>query len=369
MALAGRSSRSGGGRRLLIVALIVTIVVVLIDASLKSRSPAPVQTLNGQAWIDRVLPVIADSTAQGQEISQIRMHGLGMSASSISGQLSQTAAAAQRDYQTVLGLKAPASAGGAPGLLEACLLVRAEAARTTASAMDAVLTGSTPSSATDPHVQALATAAQDMQIADRAYQLFSNNVPKALGVTMPPSTWISDSSVWAPAGVQVFLVALRNGTSLAPVHQISIQAVSTNPPPVGTSNGVQQIAPTRGFTVSIVVADTGNQPERNVTITAVVSPAAPNQTSQVRDFANLTPGMSYATTIGPVVPVSGVPATLTVTVSPPAGSTTPPATTTIQLEVAAPPPSTTTTSTTTTSSTTTSSTAPTSVATPTTAAG
>ncbi|MCU4186093.1 hypothetical protein K6U06_17120 [Acidiferrimicrobium sp. IK] len=327
----------------------MTIVVVIIDASLKSRSPAPAQTLSGQAWIDDVLPVIAASTTEGQEITQIRAHGLGMSGSQISAALNQAAKGAEHNYQSVLALKAPASAGGAPGLLEACLLVRAHAAQAAATAMTAVLSAAAPpASATDPNVQALATAGQDFAVSDRAYQLFASNLPKSLGVTMPASTWVGDPAVWTPDGLQVYLVALRNGTSLTPVHQLTIEAVSTNPPPVGTTNNVQQIAPTRGLTVTIVVADTGNQPENNLTISAAVSPSAPNQTSQVRDFANLTPGNSYATTIGPVVPVSGAPSTLTVTVTPPAGSATPPVTKTLQIEVAAPPPPSTTTTTSTT---------------------
>ena len=312
--------------------------MVIIDASLKSRSPAPAATLSGQAWVDQVLPVIGASTAEGQEITHIRTSGLGMQATQISGQLDQAAAGAERNYTSVAALKPPASAGGAPGLLEACLLVRARAATAAASAMTAVLSGPPPASASDPNVQALATAAQDFAVSDRAYQLFASNLPKSLGVTMPASTWVPDPGVWDPAGLQVYLVALRNGTSLTPIHQLTIQAVSTNPPPVGTVNGVQQMAPTKGLTVTIVIANTGNQPEGNLTITAAVAPAAANQTSQVRDFASLAPGTSHATTIGPVVPVSGAPSTLTVTVTPPAGSATPPATRTLQIEVAAPPP-------------------------------
>ncbi len=329
----------------MIATLIVTIVVVLIDASLKSQSPAQAQTLSGQAWIDDVLPVIAASTTEGREITQIRTAGIGMSATAISGQLTQAATAAQHDYQSVVALKTPASLGGSPGLLEASLLVRAQAAQAAATAVRSVLSGSAPTAATDPNVEALATAGQDFAVADRAYQLFATSVPKAVGVTMPASQWVADPTVWDPAGLQVFLVSLRSGTSLTPVHQVTIQAVSTNPPPVGTTNGVQQFAPARGITVTVVMADTGNQPEKNLTVTASVAPAAPNQTSQVRGFASLTPGSSQATTIGPIVPASGAPVTLTVTITPPTGSTTPPVTSTLQIELAAPPTPTTTTTT------------------------
>ncbi len=325
----------------------MTIVVVVIDASLKSRSPAPAETLSGQAWIDQVLPIIARSSTEGREITQLRTAGLGMSASTISAELDQITQAAQANYTAVLDLKAPASAGGAPGLLEASLLVRSQAAKAATAALDAVLTGAPPASPADPKVQALATAGEDFSVSDRAYQLFATNLPASLGVSMPPSVWVADPSIWTAAGLQVFLVALRNGTSLTPVHQVTIEAVSTDPPPVATTANVQRFAPTQGFTVTIVVADTGNQPEDNLTISAAVAPAAAGQASRVRDFTSLTPGSSYATTIGPIGPASGAPSTLTVTVTPPAGSSLPVATKTLAIEVAAPPPPTTTTTTTT----------------------
>lgn len=348
MALAGRSSRSGGGRRLLIVVLLLTIVVVVIDASLKSRAPAPVQTLDGQMWVDRVLPVIADSTAQGEEIARIRANGLGLGAVSIRDELDRIAQSAKRDYQSVVTLRAPAGVSGASGLLQACLLVRSQAARSLAGAMVAALSGAPPTSSGDPNVAAVAAAGRDFQIADQAYKLFASNVPASLGVTVPPSTWVSDGSAYDPGALQVYLVALRNASSLAPVHQLTIQAVSTNPPPVGTAGSVQQIPPTKGIAITIVVADTGNQPEANLTVTATITPPAAGQASSVRDFMSLTPGTSKASTIGPLVPPSGSPSVLTVTVTPPPGSPTAAVTSTIQLEVAAPPPPSTTTTTSTT---------------------
>lgn len=330
---------------MLIVVLILTIVVVVIDASLKSRSPAPAQTLSAQAWVDRVLPVVATSTSEGAQLQHLRTDGLGTPATQISAELRAVSAGAAAAYRQVAGLGEPTAAGGAPGLLEAALLVRAQAAAAVASAYGAALSSpSPPASASDPAVQALAAAGTKLVVGDQAYQLFAADLPRSLGVAMPPSVWAPDPSLYQAPSLQVFLVALRNGTNLQPVHQVAVEAVSTAPPPVGVASGIQDIPPTRYLTVTVVVADTGNQPERDLTVTAALTPVAAGAAPSVRAFVSLAPGTAQATTIGPLAPAPGVPATLTVTVTPPAGSPTPVATTTLQVEVgAAPPPSTTTT--------------------------
>ncbi|HMC39678.1 MAG TPA: hypothetical protein VKI19_08450, partial [Acidimicrobiales bacterium] len=67
-------------------------------------------------------------------------------------------------------------------------------------------------------------------------------------------------------------------------------------------------------------------------------------TSSVRDFVNLGVGQAYSIVgLGPLNPPQGVPVTLTVTVSPPAGSLIPPVSQPIVFQMPAPPPPTTTT--------------------------
>ncbi|HET9690031.1 MAG TPA: hypothetical protein VFP61_02690 [Acidimicrobiales bacterium] len=345
MALAGRSSRSGGGRRLLIAALVVTILVVLLDASLKSRSPAAVETLSAQSWLDRALPVVRASSTDGAELATLRSSGLGQPAARITGTLDAIAADAAAGYRAVVAIGSPPAAGGAPGLLQAALLVRSKAAATLAGAVTTALSApAPPSGPSDPAVSAAAGAYSQLQVGDQAYALFASSLPKAvLGAPLPPSTWVTDATADTAPALQVWLAALRSGTSLAPTHQLAIESVSTTPPPVGLAGAVQDIPPTRNLTVTVVVADTGNQPEAHLTVTAAVTPAASGTAPSVRDFTSLTPGTATTVTLGPLLPPSGTPATLTVTVTPPAGSPTAPVTSTLQIEVAAPPPPTTTT--------------------------
>ncbi|MGH9093773.1 MAG: hypothetical protein ACRDXE_01295, partial [Acidimicrobiales bacterium] len=73
--------------------------------------------------------------------------------------------------------------------------------------------------------------------------------------------------------------------------------------------------------VTVVVADTGNQPESNLTVTVSISPAA--GASSVRDFVDLRAGQAQALNLGPLMPPIGTPVLLRATVNPGAGSSTP----------------------------------------------
>ena len=92
MALASRSARrSGAGRRWLVIGIVITLLVLLIDAALRSRSPGPSQRLAAGAWIDRVLPIVSSSTAEGQQLAGIWTDGVQTSPTSLSSQLNQIA--------------------------------------------------------------------------------------------------------------------------------------------------------------------------------------------------------------------------------------------------------------------------------------
>ncbi len=322
MALAGRSPRrsGGGGRRLLIVAVVLTLLVLLIDASIKSRSPVTLQTLGEQAWVDRVLPVVTQSTEQGQQINLIRSGGTQMQAGAITASLNQTASSAMRVYRTVAALKPPPVVAGSNGLLEACLLVRANAAASLAKAMNAELSGARPSVTSDPQLATFVQAGADFQISDRAFVLFTQNLPN-VGVHVPSSRWVTNSGEYDSQSLQTFLLTLRNATNSVPVHQLTIVSLSTNPPPVSAAGALQDLPPTSALGVTVVVADTGNQPEPNLTVTASVSPS--KGASSVRDFISLTPGQSQALSLGPLAPPLGTPVSLRATVTPASGSSTP----------------------------------------------
>ncbi len=316
------------------------MLVLLIDASLHSRSAAPQEQLSAARWVDRVLPVVAASTEEGQQLAAIWAQGLTMSASTLSSDLNQIEAGAASAYHQVETLHPPSTLLGAAGLLQAALLARRDAATAVAQALLGQI--SPDATGSGPAVSAIEGAVNDMVVGDRAYQLFAQSMPRG-SATLPPSVWAGDLAPYKTQTLAVFLASLRNAVSTAPVHEIKIFAVSTTPAPVTSrSHGNVEVLPdATAMTLTVVIADTGNQEEKGLTLTASISSS--NGTSSVRDFLDLQPGQARTIVgLGPLNPAQGVDVTLTVTVTPPAGSSTPPATQSLTFWMPGPPPSSTT---------------------------
>jgi hypothetical protein len=349
MALAGRSSRRGGaGIRWLAIGVVITLLVLLIDASLHSRSVTTAEDLAAGTWIDRVLPVIATSTAEGEQLQQLWANGLHLSGPTISSQLEQLTAGSASAYQAVIKLRPPDILAGQSGLLEASLLSRSEATAALQSAFSPVLASSSSGSSAANQQNAIAaihTAGTDLAVGDQAYELLVRTMPGSVGVQMPPSKWLTNSSPYEPQTAQIFLTSLQNAVVPTPVHQLKIYSVTTSPAAVSI-HGTTKILPDEStMDVTVVVADVGNQPENNLTVTAAIQPATAGSSS-VRDFVNLVPGQAYTIAgMGPLNPPQGTPFDLVITVTPPAGSATTSTGQTIGLFMPAPPPSTTTTTT------------------------
>lgn len=362
----------------------ITLLVLLIDASLHSRSPAPEQELATGTWVDRVLPLISSSTVQGRTIAGIWANGLRTPGPTIARELDSVASGAYADYQAAIKLRPPLALTGQAGLLDACLLARSEAANQLKAALTSVLGSaaevgfsssptSSPTSASSPsstsstssrsspgssttsttpasapprpappasEIQAVQKTGGDIQVGDQAYQLFTGSLPSNLGVKMPASAWGADMTPYQPQRSQVFLTSLQNALVTAPVHQVKIYAITTSPGPVSSRGGTQVMPDASAMTVTVVVADTGNQPEDNLTVTASIAPAGTG-TSSVRDFLNLGPGQAHTIVgLGPLNPPQGPVVTLTVGVTGGSGQL---ATANLVFQMPAPAPPTTTT--------------------------
>jgi hypothetical protein len=290
------------------------------------------------------LPIVATSSEEGQQLATVWTTGLHTPASALVAELNQVAAGAAHAYQQVVALRPPVNVAGAAGLLEACLLVRSEAAMGLRNALHPVLldgAGSSVSSATGPQaVAAIQAAGNDLQVGDQAYQLFTRSLPK-LGVTMPPSVWATNAAPYQSDAAQVFLMALQSAMSTTPLHQVKIYALTTSPPAESIRGGIRILPDQATMSVTVVIADVGNQPEKNLTVKASIAPGG--ESSSVVNFVNLVAGQAYTVVgMGPLTPPEGVTVTLTVGVMPPAGSTTPPVTQTLVFMMPAPSPTTTT---------------------------
>jgi hypothetical protein len=284
------------------------------------------------------------STEEGRQLTAIWSNGLNTPASSLSSLVNQVASGAASTYQQAAALRPPDSLAGAAGLLDASLLARSEAASAVRAALAPILRGD--QSAADPKARAAAladiqSAAQNIQVGDQAYRLFRQTLPN-VGVKMPGSVWGTDLSPYQPARAQVFLASLANAMSASAVHQVRIDSITTTPGLVATQGNVQVLPDSPALLITVVLSDTGNQVENDLTVTAAIT--SDRGSSSVRDFVSLSPGQSRTVqSMGPLSPPLGVDVRLTVTVTPPAGSATPPVSRSITFMMPASTPSTTTT--------------------------
>lgn len=309
--------------------IVVTLIVLLVDASIKSRSDNSAQRLSGQAWIDQVLPLIRDSTAEGQQLTEIRSNWQTLSAASIASELRQTAASAASTYAKAEKLIPPASYGSAGGLLDASLLLRKEGSSAVSRTTIAALSGPSPPPAGDS--QALVAAGEKLTLGDQMYRLFTQNLG-GLEVKMPASAWVRDAGLYRQPSPSLFLSALRSKVNLQPVHQVLVESFTTTPQPETVVKGVEVIPYSPTLSVGVVVANTGNRVEKNVTVTAEVLPAV-KQPSLRKFLGPMQPGHAVSLSIGPLFPLRGQPIRLTLTVA--GSSDLPAATKTVTFEMPA----------------------------------
>ncbi len=344
MALAGRSSHRGGGRRWLLVGLVITLLVLLVDASIKSRSPTPGRQLAAQAWVDAALSIVDQSNVQGADLAGFRNAPTSqLTAGKVTADLDAMTTGSRDAYARLVALREPQLLQSSVALLQTCLLLRSQASAAISAAVEASLRGRDGASST-ASARRFATAVQQLQVADQAYALFARGLPSSLGVTAPTSAWVADTGLYSATELQVFLSALQSRISLTPVHMLSIVSVGTTPTPIrttGANQSVEVLSPSPILTVAAVIANTGNQTERNLTVTASISRST--GTSTVSRSVSLLAGATMTVILASLTPPLGPTVLLTVTVTPPTGSAAGPLMRTIQFEMPAPTSATTTT--------------------------
>jgi len=316
MAMPSRSSRRRGeAQRWLIIPFAITILALLIDASMHARSPAPAATMDSQAWVDKVLPYIARSSAQGREITLVTSSGLTTGSDGATSQLADIAAGAAATYKAVVSADPPSEVAPAAGLLEACLAAREDGAAAFASAAQAVLRGTSVASA----VAQMTSAVADFQVSDRAYRLFAADMPK-LGVIMPPSQWVASTTAYQPSALALFTSRLLAGRTKVPTQQLAIDAVSTNPPALSLEGKVEVLSPASTMSVTVVLADLGKAAEKGVDVVATINPAKGAPEQQVAATVELSTGQASAVTLNGFKLVPSTPTVLSISASWPGGA-------------------------------------------------
>ncbi len=307
--------RRGGSQRWLIIPFTLTIVVVLIDASMHARSPKLATTVNTQAWVDKVLPDIAASSTQGRELAQLTSGKTSGSTQALGSQLASIEAAAARTYAAVASSGPTPQAAVAAGLLEASLSARQEAVAAMAGAARQVLAGHS-----GPALSSMNRAVSDIQVGDSAYMLFTRQSSK-LGAPLPASQWLS-AGTYEPRALRAFAQRLVTGVERGPAQAMTIDAVSTNPPPLSLQGKVEILSPASSISVTVDIADRGRSALKGVVVTASLVPSANGASQQLSQNVDIQPGRAVAVTLSGLTPALSTPATLTVTATGAGGTPT-----------------------------------------------
>jgi hypothetical protein len=296
--------------------VLASLVVIAVNAALSARSPAPARQQAQQSYLDQALPAIQQSSQEGLDLSDVRAQALNLSAATMLSHVNGVATQARQTLNAVQKLNPPAPAKTAHALLVAALDIRYEATKALGPALSAALSGPTP----DPGIQALASAGLDFQAGDRAYSLFQRAMP-AVNPPLPASQWITDPATYSTDTLAVFVASLRSRASSVPVNDVRVLVVTTNPQPVNLQNGVEILPVVKQLNLQIVVANVGNQTEKNLTVSATIAPALFGPTQMVRDFVDLAPGQTQTVSLGGLRMVAGQPTTLTAKIDTAPGET------------------------------------------------
>lgn len=312
MALAPRRRR-GRRPRWLLVGLVATVIVLLVNAAFTS-SDNPSRRLAQLAYLDEVRPQLEASTAQGASISQVRSDAATIGRDGMKRRMARVVRDADAVVAAVRKADPPSSLATAHSILVATVAIRARVARALAEGLDAALTAGPP----EPAVDTLARAGDELVAADRTYQVFVDAVPRPDGVTtpvVPASVWADQPQLWSRPELTAFVTTLRSSIATTAVHDVGVLTVATDPPAVGLEGNASVLPIVRTMRLEIVVANTGNAPEKAVPVVAtVIGPAGEVDTA--RDFVDLAPGQRRAVPLGGLHPVAGGPSTLTVVIGP-----------------------------------------------------
>jgi hypothetical protein len=304
----------------LVLGLFITALVVTANAALSAQSGAPARRVSTENFFDVVQADVQRSTQSGLDVAQVRSDAISLGRDGIRTQLDRIVAETDAVLREVRDVNVPGNLRDARDLLVATLDLRAKAATDLRQAFAEALGGQPAGSA----VAAMADVGQSMVASDRVYRLFQGSLPPGLAA-IPGSIWAADQAAWTPADLTVFVNSLRASTSLAPVHDIRVVMVATNPEPVGQQGNAEVLPTYRNLGVEIVVANEGNEPERQLTVSVAITPAVDGIGASARDFVDLVPGQKRTIDLGNLHPVPNTPTVLTVHIQPAPGQTDLPA--------------------------------------------
>ena len=237
-----------------IAGVIVLAVVVAQVAADVVNSGTRASRVAAQTYVAEVIPVIDESTKLASTVHLVRESATALGRTALEADLGDLVAETSDNLAQLGSLGVPAPSPRSGDLLQAVLAARALAARTLTGAIalaigpEAFSAGSTsssgggsgsstlPSSAAPVRARAVRLVVQaglEMTISDRDYRSFASSLPRASGRDrLPSSRWITQSASWAEASATSWVARLSSAPALQIRSDLSIVAVTVQPPVV-----------------------------------------------------------------------------------------------------------------------------------------
>lgn len=268
--------------RMILLALLATVVVLAVNSIVSSSAEGPDPAVS---FADRVRPAVDRSTRQGIALEDLRASAGDLGTEGLQRGVERLVRESRALVAQVEEAPASGELRAAHGLLLTCLTTRAEAL----TRLHDTLTGRFENGPPDQAIDALVAVGDDLAVSDRAYLLFLDDLSDEARSTMPESRWLVDPTRYERPEMAAFVGTLRAGASLAPVRDLALLTVSTDPAPVGLDGPVNKVLPlAKTLRLQVVVANAGNVEEKRVAVEAVVTSQGGMDTA--RQFVDLTAG-------------------------------------------------------------------------------
>jgi len=237
-----------------IAGVIVLAVVVAQVAADVVNSGARASRVAAQTYVAEVIPVIDESTMLASTVHLVRESATSLDRTALEADLGNLVAGTSDNLAQLGSLGVPAPSPRSEDLLRALLALRALAARTLTGAIalaigpeafsgsSASSSGGGSGSSTPPSsvaqararaVKLIVQAGLEMVISDRDYRSFVSSLPHASGRgRLPSSRWVTYSASWTEASATSWVAQLSSTTALQIRYDLSIVAVTVQPPVV-----------------------------------------------------------------------------------------------------------------------------------------
>lgn len=312
MVVAGRRRRRRP--RWLVLLVLVALSFVAIRGMASSGSDSRSRRLAEQAYLDEMRPAVERSTQQGVDLVAARNDAAKLGRVGITKRLERLEQDAAAVLREVRDADPPPSLASAHTLLESTMFVRSRATAVLATSLPAALAAE----GTGDVVQPMATAGADLATADGIYAVFRRSLAPPSGrpaASMPPSQWVQSDSAWTEPQLRALVSTLRASATLAPVHDVAVIVVSTDPTAVAKDGEADVLPASRTLRLEVVVANVGNTGEKAVPVVAALS-APSGAMDTARQFVDLAPGQRLTVTLGGLQPTRNEPMTLGVRAGP-----------------------------------------------------